>query len=123
MVTVSSAQLTAFAVLLLALIEQRCITVGAPFWIRGELPVFIVRSHAPNREVRTVTVRYEYMYRATPSGHTNIDTLGPIWTFSLRGLLTFVASGLDINGCGLSYFEGISKFTLLYKLFTQYFTL
>ncbi len=27
----------------------------------------------------------------------NIDTLGPIWTFSLRGVLTFVASGLDIN--------------------------
>ncbi len=31
---------------------------------------------------------------------------GPIWTFSLRGVLTFVASGLDINGCVLSYFEG-----------------
>ncbi len=30
----------------------------------------------------------------------NIDTLGPIWTFS------FVARGLDINGCVLSYFEG-----------------
>ncbi len=36
----------------------------------------------------------------------NIDTLGPIWTFSLRGVLTFVASGLDINSCVLSYFEG-----------------
>ncbi len=35
-----------------------------------------------------------------------IDTLGPIWIFSLRGVLTFVASGLDINGCVLSYFEG-----------------
>ncbi len=35
-----------------------------------------------------------------------IDTLGPIWTFSFRGVLTFVASGLDINGCALSYFEG-----------------
>ncbi len=35
----------------------------------------------------------------------NIDTLGQIWTFSLRGVLTFVASGLDINGCVLSYFE------------------
>ncbi len=31
--------------------------------------------------------------------HTNIDTLGPNWTFSLRVVLTFVASGLDINGC------------------------
>ncbi len=37
----------------------------------------------------------------------NIDTLGPIWTFSLRGVLTFVSSGLDINGCVLSYFEQI----------------
>ncbi len=36
----------------------------------------------------------------------NIDTLSPIWTFSLRGVLTCVASGLDINGCVLSYFEG-----------------
>ncbi len=39
----------------------------------------------------------------------NIETLGPIWTFSLRGLLTFVASGLDINGCLLSYFEGTAN--------------
>ncbi len=39
----------------------------------------------------------------------NIDTLGPIWTFSLRGILTFVASGLDINGCVLSYFEGTAN--------------
>ncbi len=36
----------------------------------------------------------------------NIDTLGPIWIFSLRGVLTFVASGLEMNGCVLSYFEG-----------------
>ncbi len=34
----------------------------------------------------------------------NIDTLGPNWTFSLRDVLVFVASGLDINGCVLSYF-------------------
>ncbi len=39
----------------------------------------------------------------------NIDTLGPIWTFSLRGALTFVASGLDINGCELTYFEGTAN--------------
>ncbi len=32
----------------------------------------------------------------------NTETLGPIWTFSLKGVLTFVASGLDINGCVLS---------------------
>ncbi len=36
----------------------------------------------------------------------NIDTCGPIGTFLLRGVLTFVASSLDINGCVLSYFEG-----------------
>ncbi len=39
----------------------------------------------------------------------NIDTLGPIWTFSFRGELTFVASSLDgssFNGGVLSYFEG-----------------
>ncbi len=28
----------------------------------------------------------------------NVDTLGSVWTFSLGGVLTFVASGLDING-------------------------
>ncbi len=39
----------------------------------------------------------------------NIDTLGPIWTFSLRRVLTFVASGLDINGGVLSYFEETSN--------------
>ncbi len=39
----------------------------------------------------------------------NIDTLGPIWTFSLRGVLFFVASGLDSNGCVLSYFEGTAN--------------
>ncbi len=39
----------------------------------------------------------------------NIDTLGPIWTFSLRGVLTFVSSGFDINGCVLIYFEGTAN--------------
>ncbi len=29
----------------------------------------------------------------------NIDTVSPIWTFSFRGVLSFVAIGLDINGC------------------------
>ncbi len=37
------------------------------------------------------------------------------------GVLTFVPSGLDTNGCEL--FLGDSKFTLLYKLYTHYFTL
>ncbi len=39
----------------------------------------------------------------------NIDTLGPIWTFSLRGVPTFEANGLDMNGCVLSYFEGTAN--------------
>ncbi len=39
----------------------------------------------------------------------NIDTLGPIWIFSLMGIFTFVASGLDINGCVSSYFEGTAN--------------
>ncbi len=39
----------------------------------------------------------------------NIDTLSPIWTFSLRGVLTFVASGLDLNSSVLSYFEGTAN--------------
>ncbi len=39
----------------------------------------------------------------------NINTLGPTWTFSLRGVLTFVASCLDINDCVLSYFEGTAN--------------
>ncbi len=39
----------------------------------------------------------------------NIYTLGPILSFSLRGVLTFVASGLDINGYVLSYFAGTAN--------------
>ncbi len=42
----------------------------------------------------------------------NIDTIGPIWTFCTllyKNVLIFVASGLDINGCALSYFEGTAK--------------
>ncbi len=46
----------------------------------------------------------------------NIDTLGLIWTFSLRGELIFVANSLDINGC-VELFWGDSTFTLLYKLY------
>ncbi len=61
----------AFAVLLLAVIKQRCIAAGAPFWIGGKLPVFVVRPQAPNRDACTVTIPYVYMYRAT----TNIYIL------------------------------------------------
>ncbi len=43
----------------------------------------------------------------------NIDTLGPMWTFSIRGVLTFLASGLDVNGCVLRYFEGQQIYTVI----------
>ncbi len=56
-----------FVVLLQAVALLRCIVASAPFLIGGELPVFIVRSHTPNRDAHTVTARYEYMYRSTPS--------------------------------------------------------
>ncbi len=56
----------AFVVLQLAVIKQLCITVGANFWLEGELPVFVVRPHAPNRDIHTVMVQFEYMYRSTP---------------------------------------------------------
>ncbi len=29
------------------------------FWIGGELPVFIISPHAPNRDACTVTVQYD----------------------------------------------------------------
>ena len=49
----------------------------------------------------------------------NTDTLDSIWTFSLWGVLTFVASGLDINGRVLSYFEGPTQLHCHTKLYTH----
>ncbi len=49
----------------------------------------------------------------------NIDTLGPIGTFLFRGVLSFVAIYF-VSG---ELFWGDSKCTLLYKLYTHYFTL
>ncbi len=48
--------------------------------------------------------------------HTNYWHFWTNLTFSLRGVL--VASDLNINGCVLRYFEGDSKLTILYKLYT-----
>ncbi len=48
----------AFTVLLLVVVKQRYINASAPFLIGGELPEFVVRPHAPNREACTVTIRY-----------------------------------------------------------------
>uniref|UniRef100_A0AAR2LBY4 ADAM metallopeptidase domain 17a n=1 Tax=Pygocentrus nattereri TaxID=42514 RepID=A0AAR2LBY4_PYGNA len=39
----------------------------------------------------------------------NIDTLSTVWTYSLSGVLTCVASYLDINGCVLNYFQRTVK--------------
>ncbi len=47
MVTVSSAQLTAFAVLLLAVIKQRCITAGAPWILLDWGWIACIRCNAP----------------------------------------------------------------------------
>ncbi len=68
---------------------------------------------------RTPVATYEALVNSCPRGlrqcwkimvaTQNIHTLRPIWTFSLRGVLTFVASSLDINGCVLSYFEGTAN--------------
>lgn len=38
-------------------------------------------------------------------------------------MLTFVASGLDIYGCVLSYFDGTVNLQMLYRLYTDYFAL
>ncbi len=51
------------------------------------------------------TVAYFHSFMEIMVATQNIESFGPNWTFSLRGVLTFVASGLDINGCVLSYFE------------------
>ncbi len=34
--------------------------------------VFVIRLHAPNRDVRPVTVRHEYIYRSTPNIYLSI---------------------------------------------------
>ncbi len=46
----------------------------------------------------------------------NIDTLGPIWTFTLRDVLTFVASVLDMYCCALSYFEGTVNYNTVIQV-------
>ncbi len=58
----------------------------------------------------------------TNESHDTGERKWLIWTFSIWGVLTFVVSGLDINGCVLSYFEGTANLHL-YELYTQYFTL
>ncbi len=51
----------------------------------GELPVFVIRPHAPNRDACTVTVRYEYMYRATPDIYIFSNPRVPLlWNYLAR---------------------------------------
>ncbi len=38
---------------------------------------------------------------------------------SLRDVLTFVASNLDINGCVLSYFEGTANLHIIQAVYSQ----
>ncbi len=42
-----------------------------------------------------------------------VATLGPIWTFSLRGVLTSVACGLDINICVLCFLRRQQIYTVI----------
>ncbi len=63
----SSVSPLAFAVLLLAGYQTALDCCGRTLLDWGELPLFVVRPHVPNRDACTVTVRYEYMYRATPN--------------------------------------------------------
>ncbi len=115
MVTLSSEQLTAFAVLLLAptAIKQRCIIVSAPFWIGGELPVFVVRPHSPNREVRTVMVRYEYMYRATPNIYIYIYIRG-VTVHKIHGSVCYV---FDTGGGVIGYVALLEIFQTLHNIY------
>ncbi len=43
---------------------------GCPLLDWGWIALLVVRPHALNREVHTVQIRYECMYRATPNIHT-----------------------------------------------------
>ncbi len=45
----------------------------------------------------------------------NIETFVPNLTFSLR-VYSFCASGLDINGCVMSYFEGTAIYSVIEAL-------
>ncbi len=49
----------------------------------------------------------------------NIDTLGPMFFFHFHFSLTFVVSGLDINGCVLSYFEGTANLHCYTSCYTR----
>ncbi len=107
MVTVSSVQLTAFAVLLLTLAVIKQHYCERPLLDLGELPVFDVRPHAPNREVRTVTVQYEYMYGATPYIYIYIYTHTYTW-------VTLGGGAAGTRRCSIPSNESKSQVTFIY---------
>ncbi len=63
----------------------------APFWIGGELPVFVVRPHAPNRDACTLMVWYGYMYRATPNIYVCVCVSYNFATFFINKINTISA--------------------------------
>lgn len=49
-----------------------------------------------------------------------MSSFGAMWTLALRGVLAFVVSGLDINGCMLNYFEGTANLQYIVLSPTHY---
>ncbi len=72
-------------------------------------PVWESKSECNNTKFNTPAPHSHLRPCNTSESHHTEERkgeLGSNWSFSLRGVLTFVASGLDINGCVLSCFEG-----------------
>ncbi len=53
----------------------------------------------------------------------NTDTLGPIWTFSLRGVLPFVASGLDTMAVCWVILRGQQNYTVIQAVQSLLYTI
>ncbi len=80
-----------------------------------DVDVWVLPALLQRNPVATCEVQVNSMLKRVKSvlvnngGHTKYWHFGPNLDISLRGVLTFVASGLDINGCVLSYFEGTAN--------------
>ncbi len=70
---------------------------------------WVLGSYSSLREPWIPTCTVTYWSRAWSPPFGDWAAGGPILIFSLRGVLTFVASGLDMNGCVLSHFEGTAN--------------
>ncbi len=82
------------------------------FWFGGELPVFIIRHHTPNRDARTVTVQYDQFNCFLIPAESTLNTYCLINNASLyKGLLLFMYNHnenkkekkLDVAFCHLSF--------------------